>query len=150
MTTATTTARAPYAMRRDEPGSQGARRRYVSEDGRLVVEVSTLRHDRQSRHDLMRLWVRRGLVPGFIGETLHVDAYFTADDGSCVGRYNPCELEGGLGRVVNFARVLEATPANELRLVAECAAMRRDGVAAYRRGDAPCELGDLSCLVAGA
>lgn len=106
--------------------------RYESEDGRMVAILSVCDHDRTDRHDLMNIWRKKGLTGGrFIDRTIHLDVYYTDDDGNTLGIFNPYHLSVPGRCVINFDRLFEDTPYNRLRLVAEAAAMRRDGVRSY-------------------
>lgn len=96
--------------------------------GELVIEIRTHKTDMRRRSDLMRIWVDRGYLAKPIRRYLHVDTYFYDEDGRCCGYYNPTEKRGGLGRVIDFDWMLEATPENESRLVAECLRMAAEGI----------------------
>lgn len=96
--------------------------------GELVIEIRTAKADPKSKADLMSRWVKRGYLPEFINEYLVVDTYFYDENGRCWGYYNPTEKRGGAGRVIDFDWMLEATPENEARVVAECLRMAAEGV----------------------
>lgn len=98
--------------------------------GELVIEIRTAKADPKSKADLMSMWVKRGCLPEFINEYLVVDTYFYDESGRCWGYYNPTEKRGGAGRVIDFDWMLEATPENEARVVAECLRMAAEGVTA--------------------
>lgn len=115
----------------------GTTRHYESEDGRLLVVLQTMEHDEGNRHDVANVWLRKGRVDRFMPTTLFVETYYTDDDGNQWGRFNPFIA----GWQINFSRLCEATPENERALVAECAAMYRDGVRSYEaEGYTPCEV----------
>lgn len=119
----------------------GRRHMYKSEDGRLTVEVIATEHDERDAHCLPRIWQRRGFIDRFMPTTLYTEAYFTDEDGNQWGMFNPCELKLPGRRTINFSRIYEATPENERALVAEAAAMYRDGVRCYESGSwTPCEI----------
>lgn len=121
-----------YTMREVE-GHNGSR--FVSEDGRLTVLLSVTEHDRGDRHDLMNIWIREGLYEGeFLDSTLNVSVEYVDDEGVALGIYNPtvCVTGSRPGRALNFSRLLEDTPENRRTIVAECAAMYRDGIRYYR------------------
>lgn len=96
--------------------------------GELVIEIRTRKTDMRRRGDLMRTWVQRGHLAEPIKRYLQVDTYFYDENGRCWGYYNPTEKRGGLGRVIDFEWMLEATPENEARIVAECLRMAAEGV----------------------
>lgn len=128
-----------YTMHRAQ--DYGRRHTYESEDGRLFVEISVCEHDRSRKTDAANVWKRCGFVDRFMPTTLHVEAQFTDDEGRAWGRFNPYALSVPGRFEINFARLYEATPENERALVAEAAAMYRDGVRAYRAdGWTPCEI----------
>lgn len=108
------------------------KRTYIEQvnDGELVIEIKTIKADRESKYDMMSRWVKNGYLPEFIPERLHVDTYFYDEGGRCWGYYNPTEKRGGAGRVIDFDWILEATPENEARVVAECLRMAAEGVTA--------------------
>lgn len=110
----------------------GIRRFYVNEWGDLRVQISTVKHDKKDRHDLMNLWLRRGHVDKFIPTTLSVETEFMMSNGDLVRKFNPTvkiEIEKqDLGdgvikdysrRVLDFDWVLEATPENEQKILDE-------------------------------
>lgn len=106
--------------------------RYESEDGRVVAVLSACDHDRTNKRDLMSIWKKKGLTGGrFIDRTLHLWVEYVDDDGNARGVFNPYELSASGRGVINFDRLFEDTPENRRRLVAESAAMRRDGVRHY-------------------
>lgn len=108
------------------------KRTYIEQvnDGELVIEIKTIKADRESKYDMMSRWVKNGYLPEFIPERLHVDTYFYDENGRCWGYYNPTEKRGGYGRVLDFDWMLPATPENEARIVAECLRMAAEGVTA--------------------
>ena len=115
----------------------GTTRHYESEDGRLLVVLQTMGHDEGNRHDVVNVLLRKGRVDRFMPTTLFVETYYTDDDGNQWGRFNPFIA----GWQINLSRLCEATPENERALVAECAAMYRDGVKTYEAdGWTPCEV----------
>ena len=115
----------------------GTTSNYESEDGRLLVVIKAMEHDEGDRHDVANIWLRKGRVDRFMPTSLFVTTYYTEDDGSQTGRFNPFI---SLNQI-NFSRLYEATPENERALVAECAAMYRDGVRRYEaEGWIPCEV----------
>lgn len=115
----------------------GATRRYESEDGRLMVVIETTWHDEGDRSDIANFWMRKGYIYRFMPAMLFVETYYTDDDGRQWGMFNPFIA----GWQINPSRLCEATPENECALVAECAAMYRDGVRAYKaEGWTPCEV----------
>lgn len=101
-------------------GMDGCRRFYESDLGPLTVEITECTHERGRTGDLMGLWVKHGWMPEFIERTLHVSTYFHEEDGGCLGIYNP-QIKDGVSRpVIDFRWMLEATPENEAKLLAEC------------------------------
>lgn len=105
-------------------GVDGNRRFYRSDRANFVVEISetTYTHDKNS---LMTLWVKHGWMPKFIETTLSVSTYYRDGEGNCWGIYNP-QVKTGVNEYgnpypqINFDWMLEATPGNEQRLLAEC------------------------------
>ncbi len=134
-----------YSMREVE-GYAGTR--WESEDGKLTVLLSITKHDKKDRHDLMNAWMRNGLFKGeFLETTINVWTEYVDDEGNSYGRFNPTVLVNR-GRLINFDRICEDTPANRANLVAECAAMYRDGRANY--GYSSCQASEITpdCLAA--
>lgn len=115
----------------------GTTRNYESEDGRLLVVLETTEHDEGDRHDIANIWLRKGYVDRFMPTSLFVTTYYTEDDSSQMERFNPFIILNQ----INLSRLYEATPENERALVAECAAMYRDGVSHYKaEGSTTCEV----------
>ena len=128
-----------YTMHLTE--DQGRRHTYQSEDGRVIVDVAAVEHDEGRRTDAANVWRRRGHVDRFMPTTLHVSTYHYDEGGSCFGHFNPYVLSVPGRYEINFARLYEDTPENVRALVAEAAAMYRDGVKAYEASDwIPCEV----------
>lgn len=100
-------------------GENGCRRIYENEDGSFCVVISTITHH-HGAYSRMDQWVRSGLLPRWIRQTLHVSTYFTDAEGRCWGLYNPQEKRQGTRNVVNYEWKLEATPENEKKILAEC------------------------------
>lgn len=106
-------------------GTNGCRRFFKSDIGNLVIEVTTVKHDRDSKHSLMNLWVEKGWMPKFISTTLSINTYYTDAEGNCFGMFNP-QIQTGINELgnpypeINFLWMLEATPENEKRILDEC------------------------------
>lgn len=93
---------------------------------RFIIEVSRIFPDLKNPDSLMNIWKKWGYIPAVLPSYLVVRTYFTDISGNCWGWYNITEKtsEGGKRRVIDFDYLLEATPENEKRLVAECIRMR--------------------------
>lgn len=96
---------------------------YESDDGRLRVELFRAEYDR-SRNSLMTMWVKRGMMPKFLGQVWCVQTFFTEGEGAErreIGEaFNPQVKKKPLGGLeINFAWMLEATPENKERLLGE-------------------------------
>lgn len=124
-----------YTMRHtDDRGVYGQLHYYTSEDGRLTVVVSEHRFVSNRK----------------MTSVLRVDTTYEDSRGGAWAWFNPAGLwsttrdKGGHDRhrvIANDARVFPPTPENEFALVAECAAMYRDGVKTYEAdGWTPCEV----------
>lgn len=124
-----------YTMRHTEDrGIYGQLHYYASEDGRLTVVVSEVRFVSDRK----------------MTSALRVETTYEDSRGGGWAWFNPTELwsttrdKGGYDRyetITNDARMFSPTPENERALVAECAAMYRDGVKTYEaNGWAPCKV----------
>ena len=89
---------------------------------RFTVEATTVEHDLSSARDLMNIWKKAGYISKALPSHIAIDTYYTDNDGNCWGYYNITvkPSDDGKRRVIDFDYLREATPENELELVAEC------------------------------
>lgn len=99
----------------------GLRMRYEFKDKNakgeqiLVELVSCTRHP--GSQSLPILWKTKGLIDRVLDTWVGVNTYVTSEDGTCRGAYNP--QESGIGHKINFDWMLEDTPENRARIIAE-------------------------------
>ena len=100
---------------------QGTRTLYHVGD-RFTVETMTVAHDLKDRHDLMNLWKKGGFIQKALATHIVIDTYYYDDEGNCWGKYNVTvkSSKDGKLRLLDMDYLREATPENELELVAEC------------------------------
>ena len=98
---------------------QGTRTLYHVGD-RFTVEAMTVTHDLKDRHDLMNLWKKGGFIQKALPTHIAVDTYYYDNEGNCWGKYNVTVKAAGNRRILDVDYIKEATPENELELVAEC------------------------------
>lgn len=154
-----------YTMRRLScpADSRVGERCYASRDGRLFVSVHST--DEQREDDFMTL-CRARVSPRVFApsraariylETLYLDGggnvlFLNGRDpfgGVVLMRpcgFNPSFVKSPNGRLPNFARLFPDTAENERALVAEAAAMYRDGVAWYDAQGVASSARDMCCL----
>lgn len=84
---------------------------------KLIIEISTTEHDKNSIHSLMRMWVKNGDVKDFLTRTLNVKTYYYDEKQVCLEKYNPQIINNT--KQLNFEYVLEATEENERLLLNE-------------------------------
>lgn len=63
------------------------------------------------------IWNKKGLIDRVLDSWIGVNVYVTSEDGTCRGDYNP--QESGIGHKINFNWMLEDTPENRDRIIAE-------------------------------
>jgi len=95
----------------------------------FIVEITLCEHDRKCKNDLANQWVKFGYIDRFLLTHIGVRTYYTDNKGNCSGAYNIQERHipapnGGAYPKIDFDYMLEATPENVDRLVAECIRMR--------------------------
>ena len=88
----------------------------------FMIEVSKCEHDLRKSHDLMNVWKRAGYIQKTLKTHIHVDTYFTDENGSCYGWYNPtCKLTQDCKRmVIDFDYIKEYNAENIQYLLAKC------------------------------
>ena len=103
---------------------------YKSLDGKMKVEISVTTHDKECSYDLMRLWIKNGLVSEWHDTSLMVGTCYDGDDASCHDWYDPTTIlsADGSRRVLDFDWILDATPKNVDRILRECERMRREDI----------------------
>lgn len=106
---------------KDMSCGRGRRMRYKFEDKNakgeeILVELVSCTRDPGSR-SLPILWKKHGLIDRVLDSWLGVSVYVTSEDGTCRGDYNP--QESGIGHKINFDWMLEDTPENRTRIIAE-------------------------------
>lgn len=126
-------------------GTRGMREQdhvYTSEDGRFTVIIKATDSGKKSdKNTLMSLWKKHGWVEEWLPTYLCVDTEYVDDEGMAWRRFDPTITmehyeEGTIehkvspnGRtVIDFDWILEATPENEAKLIAECERMYRNGI----------------------
>ena len=105
----------------DMTGGRGFCIRYTFEDKtqkgeRLVVDLVKCENPGGAR-SLPNLWPKHGYIDRILNTWVGVDVYVTSEDGTCRGDYNP--QESGIGHKINFDWMLEDTPENRARIIAE-------------------------------
>lgn len=100
---------------------RGMRMRYTFEEKnkkgeKIVVELVSCTRDPGAR-SLPKLWKAAGLIDKVLDTWVGVDVYVTSEDGTCRGAYNP--QESGIGHKISFNWMLEDTPENRARIIAE-------------------------------
>ena len=105
----------------DMTGGRGFCIRYTFEDQtpkgeRLVVDLVKCENPGGTR-SLPKLWKAAGLIDRVLDTWVGVNVYVTSEDGTCRGDYNP--QESGIGHKINFDWMLEDTPENRARIIAE-------------------------------
>lgn len=109
-----------YEMK-DMTGGNGYRVRYTFEDNsnqgeRLIVDLTRCDNPGGS-HSIPNMWKDRGYIDRALENFIGVDVFATDDEGNCRRRYDPTVLDGGRG--INFYWILEDTPENRDRIIAE-------------------------------
>lgn len=87
---------------------------------RFTVEITAVSVDLANKNDLMNIWKKCGYISEVLPSWLSVNTCYTDNAGNSWGIYNIAEKRGGTRNVINFDYIREATPENELELVAEC------------------------------
>lgn len=105
----------------DKSCGRGLRIRYRFEEKNekgeeILVELISCTRDPGSL-SLPILWKRQGLIDRALDSWVDVNVYVTSADGTCRGAYNP--QESGIGHKINFDWMLEDTPENRDRIIAE-------------------------------
>ena len=83
---------------------------------KIAVELVSCTRDPGAR-SLPKLWKAAGLIDRVLDTWVGVNVYVTSEDGTCRGAYNP--QESGIGHKINFDWMLEDTPENRSRIIAE-------------------------------
>ena len=88
----------------------------------FTVEAGRVPCNPNDPGDLNHLWKKHGYIKNYLNSYIFIHTYYTDIKGYCWERYNITEKnsEDGKRRVINFDYLREATPENELELVAEC------------------------------
>jgi hypothetical protein len=84
----------------------------------MEVEFVKIEHDLTRKNDLMNLWFKAGSLPAKLPSHWAVYTYFTTCEGQ-LGIFNPTVKKGGAGLTLDFEWMLEATPENRDKLLAE-------------------------------
>lgn len=92
----------------------------------FLIEVGITEHDRANRNDLANLWVKHGHLDHFLPTTAHITTYYTDKEGRYSGLYN---IQHKRDNTIDFNYMLEATPENINRLIAECIRMYEMNIA---------------------
>ena len=87
----------------------------------FIIEVGICEHDKTDKNDLANLWVKHGYIDRFLPTTAHIQTYYTDNNNNCYGYYNIQHKRHS--NKVDFDYMLEATPENINRLLAECIRM---------------------------
>lgn len=103
----------------------GTRTRYYI-GSRFIVEATRVKQDLSDKHSWMNLCKRRGYIDKALPSCIFLDTYFTDSQGNCWGWYNIQRKNHGAQ--IDFDYIREATPENELELVAECIRMMEMGI----------------------
>ena len=82
----------------------------------ILIELVSCTRDPGSR-SLPILWKEHGHIDRVLDSWVGVHVYVTSKDGICRGDYNP--QESGFGHRINFDWMLEDTPENRDRIIAE-------------------------------
>lgn len=105
----------------DMTGGNGYRVRYTFEDktrkGESLIVDLTRCDNHGGSHSILNIWKARGYIDRVLKNFIGVDVFATDDEGNCRRRYDPVVLEGRRG--INFYWILEDTPENRDRIIAE-------------------------------
>ena len=109
-----------YTMK-DMSCGMGLRMRYEFEDKnakgeQIIIELVSCTRYPGSR-SLPIVWKKKGLIDRVLDTWVGVNVYVTTEDGTCRGTYNP--QESGIRHKINFDWMLEDTPENRDRILAE-------------------------------
>lgn len=110
----------PYSVK-DMSCGRGLRIRYSFEEKnakgeQILVELISCTRDPGSR-SLPIFWKKQGRIDRVLDTWVGVNVYVTSEDGTCRGAYN--HQESGIGHKINFDWMLEDTPENRDRIIAE-------------------------------
>ena len=86
----------------------------------ILAELISCTRDPGPR-SLPVLWKKHGYIDRVLDAWVGVNVYVTSEDGNCRGDYNP--QDSGFNNKLNFAWVLEDTPENRGRIIAEICRM---------------------------
>lgn len=106
----------------DMTGGRGFRIRYTFEDKtpkgeRLVVDLVKCENPGGAR-SLPNLWKKHGYIDRILNTWIGVDVYVTDEAGNCRRAYDPTVWDNN-GHRINFDWMLEDTPGNRSRIIAE-------------------------------
>lgn len=106
---------------KDMSGGLGSRIWYRFEEKNakgeeIIVELISCTRD-PGFSSLPIIWNKKGLIGRVLDSWIGVNVYVTSEDGTCRGDYNP--QESGIGHKINFDWMLEDTPENRDRIIAE-------------------------------
>lgn len=106
---------------KDMSCGMGLRMRYEFKDKNAKGEKITIELVSCTRYPGSRslpiLWEKKGIIDRILDTWVGVNVYVTSEDGTCRGAYNP--QESGIGHKINFDWMLEDTPENRDRILAE-------------------------------
>lgn len=97
------------------------RTRYYIGDN-FMIEVTKCEHDLEKFHDLMNVWKCAGYIQKPLKTHIYIDTYYTDENGSYHGWYNPtCKLTpDGKRMVIDFDYIKEYNIENIQYLLAKC------------------------------
>ena len=107
----------------DMTGGSGFRIRYTFEaqtpkGERLVVDLVKCENHGGGDRSLPNLWKKHGYIDRVLNTWIGVDVYVTDKAGNSRRDYDPTVLDNN-GHRINFEWVLEDTPENRARIIAE-------------------------------
>ena len=78
--------------------------------GESITAAFTLCTGGFEKRSMQRRWKEAGYIDEILDSWWAVEVQATDPDSACWGRYNPMEMPGGAGRVIDFAWMLEGVP----------------------------------------
>ena len=91
---------------------------FRNKDGEDVLIIMKKFQNSRGKTSLPYLWYKHGYIDHILETWWNMDVYVTDAKGDCWGKYNPTIIEGK--NKIDFKWMLEATPENADRLIAEC------------------------------
>lgn len=102
-----------------EAGFEHCRMQFKNGKGDFIAEITVSEHKNQIG-DPMRQWVKEGKVDRFMPYVLYCSTEWVDERGHSKAWYNPMVRKDGKRPQFDFNWMLEATPENVEKLLAEC------------------------------